>query len=263
MIRNVNLSEIDFSRLTDDVPLLLLLVASSFVESGANMYTRNLLAHFADDLEVAAWLKGQWEPEELEHGRALHRYVAHAWPEFDWQRAFDRFIADYSDVCQREALEPRHGLEMAARCIVETGTAALYRAIYRYVEEPALRQIVGDIANDEIGHYKHFYRYFRKYQRQERNSRISILAVLMRRSIEFRSEDADFGLRHAYDERCRSGGNPEFGLDELKRRVSGLIKNNLPVGMAVKMWIKPLRLPTTAARIAQRLAPMLVQRLVF
>ena len=45
------------------------------------------------------------------------------------------------------------------RCVVETGTTTMYRAIYDYVRQPVLRQMIGNIA-DESAHYAHFRRYF-------------------------------------------------------------------------------------------------------
>ena len=63
------------------------------------------MAHYAAYPEVAEWLQQHWEPEELQHGRALRRYVEAVWPEFDWPAAYDSFFAEYSRLCTTEELE--------------------------------------------------------------------------------------------------------------------------------------------------------------
>src|SRR6266478_7565579 len=128
--------EIDCVRWQEE--LFLLLAGASFVETGSDLYTRNLVERFRGDAEVSSWLTKHWEPEELQHGRALRAYVNRVWPEFDWQAAFTAFLADYSRSCTAEELERTHYLEMAARCVVEMGTATYYRAIRDISDEPVL-----------------------------------------------------------------------------------------------------------------------------
>ena len=105
-----HISEIDFSRI--DIPrirhnqdLFYLVTSASFIETGSDMYTRNLVRHYAAYPEVAEWLQQRWEPEELQHGLALRTYVETVWPEFDWQTAFDAFFTEYGALCTDEELE--------------------------------------------------------------------------------------------------------------------------------------------------------------
>ena len=77
--------------------------------------------------EIVEWLESRWEREELQHGAALKRYVQTAWPDFDWEAAYKLFFAEYSQCCTVEQLAGTRALEMAARCVVETGTATFYR----------------------------------------------------------------------------------------------------------------------------------------
>ena len=93
-----SLDDLDFSviepeRVRDDDAMFLLVCSASFVESGSDTYTGNLLERFSHDDEVATWLREHWEPEELQHGRALRAYVQHVWPEFDWHAAYAYFFA--------------------------------------------------------------------------------------------------------------------------------------------------------------------------
>src|SRR5690348_4711310 len=153
--------------------LLLLLCAASFIESGTDLYTSNLTAYFDGDPEVSAWLNDEWEPEELQHGRALKAYINHVWPEFDWDTSFRNFFEEYSTTCSVEEFEKTRALEMVARCVVETGTATLYRAINECSDEPVLKEITDHIRSDEVRHYKHFFKYFKKYNVIEEIGRAS------------------------------------------------------------------------------------------
>src|SRR5262249_35162670 len=72
-----------------------LVTAASLMESATDLYTANLIDYFAGDEEVTSWLQEYWLPEELQHGRALRRYVEAAWPEFDWEPARRRFVDEF------------------------------------------------------------------------------------------------------------------------------------------------------------------------
>jgi hypothetical protein len=261
------LQDIDFSRLDPDKAradddLICLICASSFIESGSDLYTRNLIEHYRGDEAVQAWLGAQWEQEELQHGRALATYVRHAWPGFDWDRAFADFFAEYRTVCTTDALEPRRGLEMAARCVVETGTASLYRAIHTLTEEPVLKQLTEHIKSDEVRHYSHFYKYFREYEAREHNGRWRVLGALVRRLREIRNEDGDIALRHVFAHRHPQRNQDPQAFREASSRIYTLIKRNLPAEMTVKMLLKPLNLPPRLNAGLQKPLTSLTNRLI-
>ena len=69
---------------------------------------------------------------------------------------------------------------LAARCVVETGTATYYRALEQATDEPVLRDLTRRIANDEVRHYKHFFRHFNALADRERLGRTRVLAALAR-----------------------------------------------------------------------------------
>jgi len=212
---------IDAELIRDDDALFLLVCSASFVESGSDTYTGNLVARFADDAEVSAWLRGHWEPEELQHGRALRTYVRRVWP--------------------------TRGQEMAARCIVEMGTTTYYQALNAATAEPVLRDLAWRIRCDEVRHYKHFHAFFHKYREAEHLGRRHVLAALVRRALELRNEDAAIALRHVAAWRRRSrladGAPADIPSDSaLKQQARGVVSRHLPMELAVRMAIKPLRL---------------------
>jgi len=251
---NIDFSRIDLERIRANDDLMCLLCASAFVESGSDLYTHNLVAHYADNPEAQAWLRDHWEHEELQHGKALATYVRHVWPDFDWDAAFRSFFDEYATVCTSEELEDSRCLEMAARCVVETGTATLYRAIHENTDEPVLKQLTGHIKSDEVRHYSHFYHYFQGYQATRRQGRLKILRTLWKRLREIGDEDGDIALRHVFKFR-----HPEYLADDATfrqacQRVHAFVRHNLPTQMAVKMLLKPLDLPP---RISNALQPPL------
>jgi hypothetical protein len=238
---------IDIARIRNDDALFLLVCSASFIESGSDTYTGNLVEQFADDDEVGTWLREHWEPEELQHGRALRAYVRHVWPEFDWEAAYAAFFAEYERVCTMEELEPTRGQEMAARCIVEMGTTTYYQAIHAATTEPVLRDLAWRIRGDEVRHYKNFHAFFQKYQRADRLGRHQVLAALVRRAVELRNEDAAIALRHvaAWRRRARLDDGATGGVPtdrQLRHQAYGVVSRHLPMDLAVRMAIKPLRL---------------------
>ncbi|ALX43667.1 MULTISPECIES: ferritin-like domain-containing protein [Burkholderia] len=242
-IEDIDLTRIDRQRAAANEDLLLLLCAASFIESGSDLYTSNLSQFFDDDPEVSAWLNAEWEHEELQHGRALKAYIAHVWPEFDWDLAFANFFEEYSKTCSVEAFEKTRALEMVARCVVETGTATLYRAINECSDEPVLKEITDNIRTDEVRHYKHFFRYFKKYNKVEGNGRLAVLGALTRRVLEIKSEDSEIALRHVFAIRYPDRVGDSAYCRERTARVNALVRRYLSADMCVKMLLKPLDLP--------------------
>jgi hypothetical protein len=151
-LEEVDFAKLEAERVRHDHTLFFLLVTSSFVEAASDLYARNLSAYYAADADIADWLKGHWEQEEMQHGRALRAYIRAVWPEFDWERANANFFTEYSAMCTLDEFEPTRGLEMAARCVVETGTSSLYRAIHNYADEPLLKELIRYVMKDESRH---------------------------------------------------------------------------------------------------------------
>jgi hypothetical protein len=142
-------------------------------------------------------------------------------------------------------LEPTPVLELAARCMVETGTASLYGSIHDYTDEPILKDLTARIRADEARHYQNFYRHFVLHSNAAGHSRWQVVRTLARRLTEIHSEDASCALRHVFKVRY-----PERDLDsELFRAISraarALVLKNVSRRMLVKMAIKPLYLPAT------------------
>ncbi|WP_225721267.1 ferritin-like domain-containing protein [Candidatus Vallotiella sp. (ex Adelges kitamiensis)] len=250
-IEDIDLSQIVRLRAAVNEDLLLLLCAASFIESGSDLYTSNLSAFFESDPEVFGWLNQHWENEELQHGRALKAYINNVWPDFDWGLGFKNFLDEYSKICSLEAFEKTWALEMVARCVVETGTATLYRAINEYSDEPVLKTITDNIRNDEVRHYKYFLKFFKKYNQIEGNSRFSVLSALIRRAMEIKNEDSEIALRHVFLVRYPAQVYNKTYMREKIARVNKLMRTHISIDMCVKMLLKPLDLPSNIQTVLQ------------
>ena len=235
-------------RVRDDKHLFYIVASASFIEITSELYAHNLIDYFRHDSEVVEWLGTVWQKEEVKHGDALRRYVQAAWPDFDWEAAYRGFLAEYSSLCTVDQLASTPTLEMVARCVVETGTAAFYRMLSEQSREPVLKQLTARISADEVRHYKHFYRYFLRCQARERPSRAAVLRTLWSRAAEIEAEDAFHAFKSVFLVR-----NPdiEFQRRDYAAYVAGiaqLAKHHFPCGMAVKMLLKPLGLNAVVGR---------------
>jgi hypothetical protein len=233
----------------EDALLFYILASASFVEVTSDIYTRNLVEFCHDDQEIVDWLKLNWEKEELQHGAALKRYVQTAWPEFDWDGAYRGFLAEFTRFCSVDQLAETRALEMAARCVVETGTATFYRALSELSSEPVLRQIASEISADEVRHYKHFYRFFLRYREREHPSRAAVLRTLWRRIGEVDGEDAFYAFKHVLLGRHPDAGFQSSDYEAFRSSLRPLAKRHFPYDMATKMLLKPLDLSAPLGRL--------------
>jgi hypothetical protein len=258
--RRWELADIDFESAhaaagSGDAFALRVAATASFVEAASDLYARNLVAFFAADGELGSWLAHVWEPEELRHGAALRAYVERCWPQFEWERRFRAFVADYSRGCTVAELEPTPALELAARCIVEMGTSALYRTLNACARDPPLKAIAGLIYADEMRHYKRFYAHFRRYRRLERGGTIDVARTLVKRLLATRNEDGRCAYRQVWDFAPMDGGRRfEADYRAFSRRLTLLIRRHAPPGMLTRMILKPLALPPFVVNAATRMS---------
>lgn len=252
--------DIDFSLLQPELArhdrqLFYMVASASFVEITSDLYAANLVNHYRDDPEAVAWLSDHWQHEEVKHGRLLRSYVNAVWPEFDWDTAFADFYREYSSTCTLDALEPGKALEMAARCVVETGTSTLYATLHDYTSEPLLRQITASIRNDEVRHYRQFFRFFQFYNQRERHGSLAILRTLMHRFAEIEEEDGYYAFKHVYRHSGEAEPFDNGRYQVFVSRINGVAREHYPYRTAVKMLLHLLPMTSVPRRL---LTPLLV-----
>jgi rubrerythrin len=183
-----------FDRGKLDAEVVRIVKAASLVEYNGAAYAHHLCRIFYDDPDFQRAAR-RWGEEEIQHGRALARWVALADPNYDFVAAFDRFQTGYrvdfdSDISRRSS---RSG-EMIARCMVEVGTSSYYSALHDGVREPVLKEICRYIAADEIRHYKLFYKNLTRCLERERIGLVRRLRVAFGRIAEAQDDE----LAYAY-----------------------------------------------------------------
>ena len=252
-LEEIPLGDIDLSRIRHREDMLFLLAAASFIEFASDTYAGNLAEFFRDEPDIAEWLAHDWEVEEVQHGKALRAYVGTVWPEFDWDAAYRAFYDEYSKLCGAEGYEATCGLEMAARCVVETGTSTAYRAIRDLADEPVLVRLAEHIRSDEVRHYKHFLKFFDRYDAREKNSRLQVLRSLKNRLVESAHSDFEIGLWHAYRMRHADATRDGKAFGAMQGGIVRKIRAHYPAGQAIRMLMKPLRLPAAITSVIQPL----------
>ncbi|MGB9428418.1 MAG: ferritin-like domain-containing protein [Gammaproteobacteria bacterium] len=246
---------IDRAAVADREMLFYLVTTASFIETATDTYARNLIEYYAGDAEATAWLEQHWQHEELQHGRALKRYVQTAWPDFDWDKVYQKFFAEFSANCVVEALEPSRCLEMVSRCIVEMGTSSYYTSLSRLSPEPVLGLLAGLIREDEVRHYKYFYRYFLRYRERENLGRRKIFRAILRRLRMIDGDDSSIALKHAYGIRHPGAPFDNRLYRIIQKRGRYLMGPHFPHDSSVKMTLKPLDLNP---RVQKILVPIIV-----
>jgi hypothetical protein len=241
-IEDFDFGRIDKARIDNDESAFVLVACASFIESGAELYTRNLIEFFAGDAELVDWLSTQWEPDEMRHGLALRTYVEHVWPEFAWASAFESFFAEYGPSCRLDQLELTPALELAARCVVETGTVAYYRALSNMTKEPLLHDLANAIADDELRHYKQFLRHFKRYSAAEGTKRHAVASCLVRQLAAIKQEDTSCATRHVLMARYPDDSLMAGDAHALYGRAQRTLCQHIPIRLAVRMLLQPLAL---------------------
>ena len=249
-VKDLPFERMDVGSCRGDTQLFLLLTSASFVEITSHLYTDALVGYFRPDQEVTTWLREQWVREEMQHGVALKRYVNSAWPDFDWDQSYRDFYREYSQCCRRKELGPTRAMEMASRCVVETGTATLYTMVHRLTSEPVLRALTAYIKNDEINHYKRFYSYFVRFREKERTGRYAIARTLWNRIWEVDQEDGYLAFKHVFATCHPVRGFREDDYKAFCAYYRHLAKRYYPYEMAAKMLLRPLGLNPRLGNIA-------------
>jgi rubrerythrin len=253
-LEDINYSGVDRAAIAGNDQLFYLVVSASFVEILADLYTANLGQRYSDDAAASGWLNEQWRVEEIQHGDALKAYAQAAWPDFDWERAYQGFAAEYGAMCTMEELEPHRGLEMAARCVVEIGTATLYNGIERSTNEPVLRDLASRIKQDEVRHYKQFQKLYKQYRESEALGFWAIARAVFKRIAEARGEDSNIAFKHAYLGRHpgAEAAEIEAAWQAFNKSLGPWARNFYPYHMAVAMLLALLPMPEILRRSAKR-----------
>jgi len=234
--KDIDYESINCENISGNEVLFQLIVIASFIEITSDLYEKNLVEFYIGDESLIKWLDNIWEPEEIQHGKALKKYVQTVWPSFNWEDTYKKFRDEYGALCTLKDFQPTKTMEMLARMVVETGTSTFYKALKSYaqdLDEPILSEIAANISKDEIYHYNMFEEGFKKYNKEEKLSRTDIMKVIYSRLKEVNDEDVSIAFKHI----C-----PDGSFENFKKKVKDFAKVYYPYKMSVKMLIRPLKL---------------------
>lgn len=137
-------------------PLFYTVAAASLLETIAPLYARRLVYLARADESFAAWINDVWLPKKAARARVLQTYVERTWPEFDWFCAHDQYrvwaAADGGLGPQRATVAQ----ELLARCVAAAQSGVIYRCLARWADDPALRAMGADIAQEEADWFSYF-----------------------------------------------------------------------------------------------------------
>jgi len=255
-VQEIPYGSIDRQRARADPYLLYLVAGASFVAITSDLYAGNLAEYFAGDSGLSQWLRERWEPEEKQHGRALRRYVETVWPELDWEKAYQGFYAEYAHFCAVSKLGPTRALELASRCVVETGTATFYATLAKVRPEPVLAELANRIKDDESRHYNLFLYHYGRWAASEGTGRDAVLAALRGRMEELDQEDIYCASKHVF-QALHPG--QRFTLADhwrIKRHYTRLARRHYPYRTAARMLLRPLRLGASCSRRQHPFSPL-------
>ena len=244
-IADIPYASIDRQRARGDPYLLYLVAGPSFVEITSDLYANNLAEYFSGDPKLERWLTQHWMSEELQHGQALRRYVEHVWPEFDWEKAYQSFYAEYSPYCTPGKLGPTHALELVSRCVVETGTATFYTTLAKASPEPVLSQIATRIKDDEHRHYKVFLYQYRRWADSESTQRSAVFGNLNSRLRELDEEDIYYAVKHVFQAMHPERSFAPEDYRKIYHHYARLARRYYPYQTAARMLLGPLQLNQT------------------
>ena len=261
-LADIEWSRIDHGLVRKNHLTYYVVAAASFIETAADLYTSNLVKHFPD-ASAQQWLLNHWQPEELQHGLALRTYLATVWPELDWEDHYRRFLEEYSQLCTMEELESSRALEMAARCVVETGTSSFYATLQHCSDEPVLKNLASLIRQDEVSHYNHFRHFFERYKKEERIGRMGVARSLYKRLTEVENEDAYIGVKYAWLMHNPSEPFTQEIFENINREMREVMAGHYPYRSALKMFLQPLDLNRNLVKYSLPLLEQAVRRLMF
>lgn len=244
---DIDYNVIDTAKVKGNHFLFYLLTIASYIEITSETYANNLSEYYGDNPEALQWLNNTWEQEEVQHGKALKSYVEHVWPDYSWEKGYERFLELYLPLCEVGSFQSTKASEMIARMIVETGTSTAYRSLEEYANnfgEPVLAELCHRIYKDEVNHYSYFNHFFEYYNKNEKLGRKDIFKVIASRLKDVSNEDVELAFQSIYETENEAPFKASY-YEKFKEELNQLAKNHYPYSMAINMMMKPLGINKT------------------
>jgi len=253
---------IEHQAVVNEEDLFYLITIASFIKSASGLYIHSMVKYLSADGEIANWLEHHWLEEELQHGRALARYVLTVWPQFDWDSVYEYFFKEFATTFRDGALAPSRSLEMVACCVLEMANAGYYAALSGMTQEPILSLLARRISEDEVRQYQNFYRYFSLYRQVENTSRVQVLRTMWQRLKLLDGGDSVIAMKHVYGACHPDEPSKLRTYRQMQKRCRHRMARYFPRKMGAEMVLKPLDLGLRFQHMTVSILGRMAQRFV-
>jgi hypothetical protein len=218
---------------------------ASFLESTAPLDTARLTRLSAGQPDMQAWLEQHWLPGRAEQGRRFQEYIETTWQEFDWSAACQEFRDAYATRTAARVGPPGLALEFVSRCATETTLSVFYRTLAQSAEEPELRALVREAAQNHAAYFS----YFRAAYERLSGRKNAGLARSCRALYASCHAAREVDVAAAFQPLARHwhGGwvFPELTYAEFLERLAKLIRHHAALGplerLLFRPWLNPPR----------------------
>jgi hypothetical protein len=246
-------------------PLYYSIAAASLLEATAPQHAERLLHLYRGDHALCDWMRTEWLPRKAARARELREYVENTWPEFDWLAAHEQHRALMQEGRGAVPQRPTAAHEALARCTAAAQSALFYRAVARWADDTALREMARAMAQEESQSFAYFRAAFERRARVERVG----FAATWRTTLACVRCARDTHVRLAFDVLvAQCGPNVPFpALDYLEfvRRMKSVVERHARLGLAERLlfwpWNKIPVVPVTecAQPVATSFRPVLAK----
>jgi len=254
--------DIEHQAVVNEEELFYLITTASFIKSATELYVRDIVKCLSADVEIADWLEQHWLQEELQHGRALARYVQTVWPQFDWASVYEYFFKEFATTFRDIPSASSRSLEMVSCCVVKMANAGYYAALSGLTHEPILSLLARRISEDEVRQYQNFYRYFNQYRQVENTSRVQVLWTIWQRLKFLYDGDSVIAMKHVYGA-CHPEEPSEWRkFRQMQKHCRHRTAKFFPRKMCAEMVQKPLDIGQRFQHVTVPILGRMTQRFV-
>lgn len=137
-------------------PFFYSMAAAALMEAAAVENVERLATIFASDYTFAGWLRDEWLPATQKRAAALRDYVEETWQEVDAGAALEQ----YRDLLRQNREHLPCGVSLSREaltaCSHVTQAALFYRAVARWSDDHAIRELTAVFARDCVLAFSHF-----------------------------------------------------------------------------------------------------------
>jgi hypothetical protein len=240
---------------------------ASFLESTVPLHANALMTVFAIDPEVRRWLEEEWSPRKAACGQRLRAYVEATWEGFDWAYAYGEFYEAYRPRAAHAYAERPLAQVALSLCAAAAQTAALYRGLAAYADDPELRRLLREAGEDEACSFDCFRALFERLDHVRPLSALESYRTIVRVAADARDGAVRLAFARMAQNWCDRPPFPEMEYPLFIRRTGCVLDRHLGPGMVQRVLFRPwLKAPSAPVikvprpRPGDRLAP--VPRLV-